>query len=585
MPLDGLTLHFLADELSKAVCGSRIEKIHQPSRDELIIGLRSREGADKLLVSASANCPRLHLTMRAPENPATPPMLCMLMRKHLTGAVITAVRQNELDRLLLIDLAGTNELGDKTTYTLCIEIMSKHSNIVLVNEQGLIVDAVKRIDFTQSSVRQILPGLKYTLPPSQSKLNILNCDINSAVEQVLSLKNKLLSQAVLETIQGVSPLISREIASCACSDDMPVADVSFTVRDKLTAKLLVMQKMLACGSAVPTVLIREGVKAFDFTFMDITQFGFAVEGRQKNSFSQLLDDFYYEKDRAERTRQRSSALQKLLSNNISRLSRKIEAQRAELAQCADRDSLRINAELILANQYRLGKGVPFYDVNNFYDNNATVRIPVDPALSPSANAQRYFKEYRKAKTAEGLLGGLIEQGISELAYLESVADSVNRAGGFTELAEIRAELYENGYLKRAKGDNGKKIKPMPALEYVSDDGFRILVGRNNLQNEMITFKTARKDDSWFHVQKMPGSHVVVIGEGKVIPERTARQAAILAAYHSGARDSSQVPVDYTLVRELKKPPAGKPGKVIYHEYNTMWVTPDSELCERLAQKR
>ena len=246
--------------------------------------------------------------------------------------------------------------------------------------------------------------------------------------------------------------------------------------------------------------------------------------------------------------------------------------------------LRVNAELILANQYRLGKGAPFYDVENFYGSNEIIRIPADPALSPAANAQKYFKEYRKAKTAETMLVDLIKQGEAELSYLESVADCISRAEGFTELAEIRAELYDAGYLKRAKNEKGKKPKPLPPLEYVSDDGFRILVGRNNLQNDMLTFKQARKDDSWFHIQKAPGSHVVVLGEGEIIPERTARQAAVLAAYHSSARESSQVAVDYTEVRQLKKPVGAKPGKVIYHTYNTMWVTPSREECERLKKQ-
>ena len=307
-----------------------------------------------------------------------------------------------------------------------------------------------------------------------------------------------------------------------------------------------------------------------------TQCGFAVTPNRFGSFSELLDDFYYEKDRFERTRQRSQSLLKLLSNAAARAARKLQSRQAELDACADKDRLRINAELILANQYRLEKGAPFYDVENFYGENETVRIKADPALSPSANAQKYFKEYRKAKNAEKLLGELIEQSGQELAYLESVIDSVNRADGYTELAEIRDELYGQGYLKRAKNDKAKKIKPLAPLEYVSDDGYTILVGRNNIQNDILTFKTASKDDSWFHTQKIPGSHVVVVGNGDIIPERTCRQAAMLAAYHSSGRESSQVAVDYTEVRALKKPTGAKPGKVIYHTYNTMWVTPDRE---------
>ncbi|MBQ3006198.1 MAG: NFACT family protein [Clostridia bacterium] len=584
MPLDGITINLLKQELSHHIVGSRIEKIHQPSKDELVFHLRSREGAYRLLVSASANSPRLHLTARAPENPATPPMLCMLFRKHLTGATITDIRQLGLDRVVFIDLAGTNEIGDAVTFTLCVEIMAKHSNIILVNSDGTIVDSVKRVDFTQSSVRQILPTFKYEFPPRQGKLNLAETEVSDAVSAIKSLTGKRLSGAILETLEGVSPLISREIASFACGGDIGTAEMNEINTERLTSKLSEIKETLLSGKASPTMLMREGVKPYDFTFMDITQYGFTVTAREFESFSELLDDFYYEKDRFERTRQRSQSLLKLLTNAAARAARKLQSRQAELEACADRDTLRINAELILANQYRLEKGSLFYDLENFYNNNEIIRISADPALSPAANAQKYFKEYRKAKTAESMLGELIEQSEQELAYLESVIDSVNRADGYTELAEIRNELYEQGYLKRAKNDKTKKAKPMPPMEYVSDDGYTILVGRNNVQNDLLTFKTAAKDDSWFHTQKIPGSHVVVIGNGDIIPELTCRQAAILAAYHSGGRESSQVAVDYTEVRMLKKPTGAKPGKVIYHTYNTMWVTPDRELCERLKKK-
>lgn len=584
MPLDGITLNLLKHELSGYIVGSRIEKIHQPSKDELVFHLRSREGAYRLLISASANSPRLHLTANAPENPATPPMLCMLFRKHLTGATITDIRQLGLDRVVFIDLSGTNEIGDSVTFTLCVEIMAKHSNIILVNSDGIIVDAVKRVDFTQSSVRQILPMFKYEFPPRQGKLNLVETDPETAVEAIKGCKGKRLSGAILETVEGVSPLISREIAAFACGGDIGTAEINEINEQRLLTKLTEIKNTLLSGNGTPTMLIRENIKPFDFTFSDITQYGFTVSARPFESFSQLLDDFYYEKDRFERTKQRSQSLLKLLTNAAARAARKLQSRQAELEACADKDTLRINAELILANQYRLEKGSLFYDLENFYNNNEPVRIAADPALSPAVNAQKYFKEYRKAKTAEKMLGELIEQSEQELSYLESVIDSVNRADGYTELAEIRNELYEQGYLKRAKNDKSKKPKPLPPLEYVSDDGYTILVGRNNVQNDILTFKTAAKDDSWFHTQKIPGSHVVVIGNGDIIPELTCRQAAALAAYHSQGRESSQVAVDYTEVRALKKPAGAKPGKVIYHTYNTMWVTPDRELCERLKKK-
>ncbi|MGN0547161.1 MAG: NFACT family protein [Acutalibacteraceae bacterium] len=585
MPLDGITLNLLTKELSQYIIGSRVEKIHQPSKDELVFHLRTREGAYRLLVSASANSPRLHLISGAPENPASPPMLCMLFRKHLTGATITGIRQLGLDRVVFLDFSGTNEIGDSVNFTLCVEIMAKHSNIILINGDGNIVDSVKRVDFTQSSVRQILPSLKYELPPRQNKLNLTESDPEAVAKAVESCTGKRLSGAILETVEGASPLICREIAAFACGDDIAVSEMNGFHRERLIKKLCELRDTLLSGKGEPTMLMRDSVKPFDFTFTDITQYGFTVTSKRFDSFSELLDDFYFEKDRFERTRQRSQSLLKLLNNAAARAARKLQSRKAELEACADRDTLRINAELILANQYRLEKGSLFYDLENFYDENKTVRIATDPSLSPSANAQKYFKEYRKAKTAEQMLGELIEQSEQELAYLETVIDSVNRADGYTELAEIRNELYEQGYLKRAKTDKAKKQKPLPPMEYVSDDGYTILVGRNNIQNDILTFKTAAKDDSWFHVQKMPGSHVVVIGNGDIIPERTCRQAAVLAAYHSGGRESSQVAVDYTEVRSLKKPSGTRPGKVIYHTYNTMWVTPDRDICERLKKKK
>ena len=432
MPLDGMTLSLLRRELYPCIVGSRIEKVHQPSKDELVFHLRTREGAYKLLISASANSPRLHLISGAPENPSTPPMLCMLLRKHLTGAVITDIRQLGLDRVVFIDLAGTNEIGDAVTFTLCVEIMAKHSNIILVGSDGIILDAVKRIDFTQSSVRQILPGFKYEFPPKQDKSNITECDIKTVVEEIKKRSGKRLSSAVLDTVEGASPLISREIAAFACGGDTAVDELTPIALQRLEAKLGEIKEMLLGEGAEPTMLLRDGVKPYDFTFMDITQYGFAVTPKRFGSFSELLDDFYYEKDRFERTRQRSQSLLKLLSNAAARAARKLQSRQAELDACADKDRLRINAELILANQYRLEKGAPFYDVENFYGENETVRIKADPALSPSANAQKYFKEYRKAKNAEKLLGELIDA--------VAGGDGTSLMGEFVELAVEHHDL-------------------------------------------------------------------------------------------------------------------------------------------------
>lgn len=582
MPLDGFTLHFLTLELERELVGCRVEKVHQPSKDELVLHLRDRNGAKKLFLSASANSPRVHLIKNAPENPASPPMFCMLMRKHLTGAVITAVRQNGLDRVLFIDMSATNGLGDRVELSVCAEIMAKHSNIILIGQSGRIIDAVKRIDFTQSSVRQILPGLEYVDPPAQDKLSLIENDAESVADKVLSFTSKMLSSAILSSVEGASPLICREIAEKS-GGDIQAGCALPSQRDRLVPALQEIKDMLLTGTASPFMLKDESAKPFEFSFMPITQYGSIYVSCVPDSFSDMLEEFYSERDRIDRTRQRSADLQKLLSSAMARISRRLNNQRAELAACADKESLRINAELITAYQHNLKKGALFYEVENYYDNNKTLRIPADPALSPSANAQRYYKEYRKAKTAEQMLTSLIEQGEEELLYVDSVIDSLSRASGFGEISEIRAELARSGYLKRRNLPNKKTVqKAGEPVKYRSSDGFKILVGRNNVQNDKLSLKTAAKGDLWLHTQKIPGSHVIVCSGGGEIPDSTLLEAARIAAYHSRARESSNVPVDYTQAKNLKKPVGAKPGKVIYHVYNTVCVTPSKEEAERLS---
>ena len=464
MPLDGFTLHFLTLELERELVGCRVEKVHQPSKDELVLHLRDRNGAKKLFLSASANSPRVHLIRNAPENPASPPMFCMLMRKHLTGAVITAVRQNGLDRVLFIDMSATNELGDRVELSVCAEIMAKHSNIILIGQNRRIIDAVKRIDFTQSSVRQILPGLEYVDPPAQDKLSLIENEAESVTDKVLSFTSKTLSSAILSSVEGASPLICREIAEKS-GGDIQAGCVLPSQRGRLVLALQEIKDMLLTGAASPFMLKDESAKPFEFSFMPITQYGSIYVSCVPDSFSDMLEEFYSERDRIDRTRQRSADLQKLLSSAMARISRRLNNQRAELAACADKESLRINAELITAYQHNLKKGALFYEVENYYDNNKTLRIPADPALSPSANAQRYYKEYRKAKTAEQMLTSLIEQGEEELLYVDSVIDSLSRASGFGEINEIRAELARSGYLKRRNLPNKKTVH----LEFVQKE--------------------------------------------------------------------------------------------------------------------
>ncbi|MCR4615005.1 MAG: NFACT family protein [Clostridiales bacterium] len=576
-------MHFLIEELKGAVVGSRVEKLHQTAKDELVLYLRSRSGSYKLLLSANANSPRLNLTDHAPENPKKPTMLCMLFRKHLQGAVITDIQQTGLDRCVKIFFDGTNEIGDRVKLFIYLEIMAKHSNIILTDGGGKIIDSVKRVDALQSSVRQVLPGLEYSLPPQQDKLDIRTETVDLICDKILLNKNKTVSGAVLSTLQGTSPLLCRELSHRCCSGDIIAGELNVIEIQGLKKTIAALKSMVNDGSPAPVMLKCEDGKPHEFCFMDITQYGNLYSKKSYDSFSLLLDDFYYEKDRLDRTRQRAADLIRTLNSATLRISKKLSARQAEFERCADKETLRISAELINANLHRLEKGCYYYDLENYYDNNNIMRIKADPALSPKENAQKYYKEYKKAKTAEQLLVELIDASEQELQYIETVSDALSRTDTQSEINEIREELVQQGFVKnRTRGGESKKSKPLPPLKYISSDGFAIYVGRNNIQNDKLSLKTAKGGDLWLHTQKIPGSHVIISAENRQIPDSTIEQAAIIAAYHSRARQSALVPVDYTPAKNLKKPNGAKPGKVIYHVYNTVIVNPDREKVESLS---
>lgn len=584
MALDGITLHFIKKELEAYVLGARVEKVYQPSKSELVFLMRTRNGAYRLYLSADASSPRVHLTAYAPENPQNPPMLCMLLRKYLTGATLTAIRQLELDRVLFLDFRATNEIGDPIELTLCIEIMAQHSNIILMHSDGKIIDAVKRIDESKSSYREVLPGGTYVLPPEQDKKSLLTYKADEICDSVLSFPNKKLTSALLCTVQGVSPIVCREIAARTAGEDIPVYALNTEQQNRLKVVLEEIQDILQNENPKPLTVYQEEQKPLDFSFWDIRQYG-DIKKQSFKTFSELLDSFYFERDRALRTKRRANDLYKLVSSTIERISRKLNNQRAELKACENKEQLRIFGELINANQYRLSKGAAFYDLENFYEDNAAVRIPVNPAFTPNQNAQKYYKDYRKAHTAEKKLAELIADGEQELVYMESVLDLISRAETEGELAALREELTLGGYVKAKRGAKYKAPKALPPLEFTTSDGFKVLVGRNNVQNDKLSLKTAKNYDMWLHTQGFAGSHTIILSENKEITDCAILEAAGLAAYHSKARESTNVPVDYTLVKNLKKPQGAKPGKVIYHVYNTVYVTPQRELAEQLSKKK
>lgn len=584
MALDGAFLRHLKKEITDRALGARVDKIYQPNKEELVFLLRTRQDAFKLLLSARANSPRIHFTQYAPENPKTPPMLCMLLRKRLSGAKLVDIRQPGLERLLYLDFDATNELGDKVRLSLVVEIMGKYSNIILVDGEGRIVDALKRVDEEMSSQRLVLPGLLYELPPAQNKPCMLEWEPAQIVEAIAGQpKNQSLNKGILNALQGVSPVVCREVEyQVGRGRELFTKELSQEQKERLRFFLERLFTTVRDIEGLPYMVTKVKGKPIEFSFMNIVQYGTLASVSQWEDFSSLLDEFYAERDRQDRMRAKSQDLLRLLTNASERLSRKINLQRAELAQSEDREHLRVCGDLIHANLYRIEKGSPFVDLENFYDENRVLRVKLDPALNATQNAQKYYKDYRKAKTAQQVLGEQIAQAEQELVYLDSVFDSLSRAQSESELNEIRQELRKEGYLKAVR-DKRKPPAAMAPLEFVSSEGFRIFVGRNNRQNDKLTLKQANNNDIWLHTKNIPGSHTIIVTEGKQPGEITLREAAMLAAYHSRAKDSSQVPVDFTQVRHVSKPQGAKPGMVIYVQYQTLFVTPQQELTEKLKK--
>lgn len=577
MALDGIFLRKVRNELSSQAVGMRVDRVNQPTKDEIVLNLRGRSFNKKLLFCVRADSARVHFTEHNIDNPPVPPMFCMLLRKHLQGALVKEVRQLETDRIIFVDFDATNEIGDRVELTLCIEIMGKHSNLILISGDT-IIDSIKRVDFTTSSFRQVLPGLEYKLPPEQDKLCIEEVETNEIVERILSYKDKYLSTAVMNVIQGVSPIVGREIASKTALEDVFVRELNTLTLNALKAQIGEIKANINSTDKVYMLTDTNG-KPKDISHCSISQYGDSLCVKEYDTCSDLLDNFYFERDRINRINHRGHELIKLLNNLIERTARKIALQKSELERCKDKDQLRLYGELIVANLYRLEKGRDFYEVENYYDNCNLIRIPCNPALSPQENQKKYYKDYRKAQVAEKMLAELISDGENEIIYLESVLDELSRADTDNEISTIRLELSQGGYIKNTKAKKQKPPKELPPHEFVTDDGFRVLVGRNNIQNDMLSLKTAMKTDMWLHTQKTPGSHVIICGDGKEISDLSIEQAAVIAATYSKAAESSLVPVDYTRVKQLKKPNGAKAGMVIYHEYWTIIVKPDKDFTE------
>lgn len=558
MALDGIFLYHLKNEIAQFAIDSRVDKIHQPSKDEFIINLRSRQGSKKLLLSCNADAARIHFTEFPPENPAKPPMFCLLLRKRLAGAWVTDIEQDNLERILKINFSGTDELGDKTNYSLIIEIMGKYSNIIFVGKDGKIIDSMKRVDENKSHIREVLPGVTYVAPPKQDKLNIFTDDIEKIREKIAQ-SRKGMYKAVMEAIKGVSPIICREFEYGLTLDEF-----------KKQVK-----------NPTPTVVFTDAPK--DFAFIDIKQYDNLATINHYDTFSQLLDYFYYERVRLMRIKARSADLFKTVTTLQERAVRKAINRTQELEDCKDKETYKLFGDLIAANMYRLEKGVPYYDLENYYDNNKIVRIPADIMLTPSQNSQKYYKEYRKKQVAESKLNEFINEANDEADYFESVIDSLSRAETDGEITAIKAELASQGYIKKGN-DKKKEQKSLKPMHFKTRDGFDVYVGRNNVMNDKLTMKTAKNYDTWFHVQSAAGSHVICETSGNQISDGAIHDCAVIAAYFSKARESSNVAVDYTLVKNVRKPNGAKPGFVVYDPYKTEFATPTIDEVESLKDE-
>lgn len=581
MALDGIFLHAVRSEIMGWI-GSRIDRINQPSREELIFTLRKRDGSKKLLLSANAESARVHFTNHAPENPKSPPMLCMLLRKRLGRARLNAVSQLETDRVLFLEFEASTDLGEHIVYIVAVEIMNRHSNIIIYQkDDGIILDAVKRIDPSKSKVRPILPGLSYSPPPMQNKMSLLSNDAADIVSAVCEQGNLLPEKALMQKVQGISPIVAREL--CASLPAEPVSSLDLSGKTILFHNLHTLSQRLKEGNYSFSILMDQH-QPKDFSLIPITQYGELLTDKRYVSAGELLDEFYRERSRVIRMKQSSQNLIKLLQNAIQRTQKTLAIRQEEQRTMHHREDFRQYGDLLSANLYLLKKGQQQIELENFYlPNHPTVTIPLNPAKTPSQNVQHYYTEYKKASRAEKILQDLIEKAQNELEYLESELDLVSRVLLQEDVAAIRQELTEQGWIKPQKKNVKKANRPLPPLRYTSDDGFSILCGRNNKQNDELTFKHAAKSDLWLHVKDIPGSHVVVCAKGREIPPQTLLQAACVAAYNSKARYGSQVPVDYTFIRYVKKPSGAKPGKVIFTNNKTLYVQPDEQLTLRLAQ--
>ena len=582
MALDGIVLSNIVSDLKRDYIGGRILKIYQTEKDELIIGVRGSGENAKILLTAHSNYPRIHLTTVDKENPKVPPMFCMLLRKHIGGGRIIDVVQPNFERIVEIHIESNNEMGDLTTKRLIIEIMGRHSNIMLLGDDDTVIDSIKHIGKMQSAVRQIYPGRTYVYPPSQDKLNPLSrnfADFSASFDLDKPLR---LHKRLYTLYSGMSPLVAREICHRAIMDPLTLTS-EMTEDDKRMVfnQLDSLYQDIEEENYTPAAYKDETGKIIAFSSVPLRSFSGAEKAPFEN-ISALLEDFYFDQSQSSRVDQKTADMKKVLDNHYQRAVHKKEIQLNALAQSSQREEFRIWGELLTANVHSIPNNLNTFTTTNYYDEAmGQITIPLNPQKTPIQNAQEYFKKYNKAKRTEIAAHRQLKSIEQDLLYLDSLFSTLDTLEDENDIAEFRAELVGSGYLKAKRvNKNSKPKKPKP-LRFVSDDGFDIYVGKNNIQNDELTLRTAANDDLWFHTKDIPGSHVILVTGRREVPETTLVQAALLAAYYSKAKDSSNVPVDYTQKRHVRKPKGAKPGMVIYDTNKTLYVTPEKRVIDTI----
>ncbi len=578
MAFDACMMRAVLSEFSGEFPEARIDKVLQPRNDEINMIIHHGRSNRRLVFNVGPNAPRLQLSDKQKENPLKAPMFCMLLRKHFTGARIVSVSQPGFDRIAEFKVSCFDEMGFATEKKIVCEIMGKYANLIILDSDDKIIAALKVIDFAASSVRQVLPGLKYQIPAMANKIIPLEIDESVFFEKLSAFSPERTGEKfITQTYSGIATQIARELVYRASGHtDTPVCEID---KQKFYSVFLAWQKLLVEENYKPTVVFDASGKPIDYSYMDITYLGDNVDKRHYESLSEMLDTYFEEKDRLEHIHQRAHDITTLLNNAEARTEKKLGIQRQALLDADRGEEYKRNADLITANLYRLQRGMESFIATDYYDESCPeIEIKLDSRLSPSQNAQKMYKLYNKCKTAKIVLVDQIKLWENELKYLESVKQFLSRAECEQDVIEIRDELYRSGYASRMKGYIPPKKLTNQPHKYRTSSGYRLLVGRNNIQNDQLTFKTAEKGDLWFHTKDIPGSHVILLCNGEEPSEKDYTEAASIAARYSKAT-GDLVAVDYTRVKNIKKPGGSKPGFVIYKTNYTAFVKPatDAEM--------